>query len=86
MIKDVVIIPPVYISETAKITHSIIGPFATIAEGAVVESSIIRNSIVSDGASVEKALLDGSIVGSNAAVKGGFKRINIGDSSEIDFH
>ena len=84
--KDVVIIPPVYISRTAKIVHSVIGPYATIAEEAVVENSIVRNSIVSDGASVDMALLDGSIVGSNAAVKGGFKRINIGDSSEIDFH
>jgi glucose-1-phosphate thymidylyltransferase len=85
-IQDVVVIPPVYIAETAKIMHSIIGPHATIAENAVVENSIIRNSIVSDGASVDRSLLDGSIVGSNAVVRGGFKRINIGDSSEIDFH
>ena len=84
--KDVVIIPPVYIADTAKIVHSVIGPFATIAEGAIVENSIVRNSIISDGASVDETLLDGSIVGSNAIVKGGFKRINIGDSSEIDFH
>ncbi len=83
---DAVVIPPVYISKTAKIKHSIIGPYATIAENAVVEDSIVRNSIVSDEANVDKALLDGSIVGSNAVVKGAFKRINIGDSSEIDFH
>jgi hypothetical protein len=30
-------------------------------------------------------LLENSIVGSNAVVTGSFKRINIGDSSEIDF-
>jgi glucose-1-phosphate thymidylyltransferase len=84
--RDVVVIPPVYIAESAKIVHSVIGPYATVAAGATVENSIIRNSIVSDGANVDRALLDGSIVGSNAVVRGGFKRINIGDSSEIDFH
>ncbi len=35
---------------------------------------------------VRQALLENSIVGSNAFVTGSFKRINIGDSSEIDFH
>lgn len=83
---DVVIIPPVYVSKTAKITHSVIGPYATIAEGAIVSDSIIRNSIVGDEAQVARALLDNSIIGNNGSVEGSFKRINIGDSSEIEFH
>ena len=83
---DAVIIPPVYISKTAKIKNSVVGPYATIADGAVIEDSIVRNSIISDEANVNKSLLDGSIVGSNAIIKGAFRRINIGDSSEIDFH
>jgi glucose-1-phosphate thymidylyltransferase len=82
----VVIIPPVYISEKAKISHSIIGPYATIADGAVVTDSIIRDSIVSEDAQVYKTLLENSLVGVNALIEGGFKRINIGDSSEIEFH
>ncbi|MBI3766614.1 MAG: nucleotidyl transferase, partial [Ignavibacteriales bacterium] len=83
---DVVIIPPVYVSESANITHSIIGPYATIADGAIVADSIVRNSIVSEEAQVHRALLDDSLVGVNAIVEGAFKRINIGDSSEIEFH
>jgi glucose-1-phosphate thymidylyltransferase len=85
-VDDVVIIPPVYISQKAKIVHSVIGPYATIAEGAVITDSIVRNSIVSEEAQVCKALLEDSIVGSNTIVRGSFNRINIGDSSEIDFH
>ncbi|HZY09735.1 MAG TPA: sugar phosphate nucleotidyltransferase [Bacteroidota bacterium] len=81
-----VIIPPVYISAQAKVTNSIIGPYATIAAGAVVSDAIVRNSIVSEEAQVNKTLLDNSIIGNNAIVKGGFRRINIGDSSEIDFY
>jgi glucose-1-phosphate thymidylyltransferase len=85
-IPDVVIIPPVYVSSKAKITNSVIGPFATVADGAVISDSIIRNSIVSEDAEVHKAVLEDSLVGVNALVEGAFKRINIGDSSEIEFH
>jgi glucose-1-phosphate thymidylyltransferase len=81
----VVIIPPVFIDPTAKISYSVIGPYATIAAGVQVEDSIIRNSIVGEEARVNRALLENSIVGTNAYVAGSFKRINIGDSSEIDF-
>lgn len=80
-----VIIPPVYIAPNAQITNSIIGPYATIGDKASVSDSVIRNSIIGDDSQVSGVLLDNSIVGNNADVKGGFKRINAGDSSEIDF-
>ena len=86
LLDGVVIIPPVFISEKSKVTNSIIGPYATISEGAVIVDSIIKNSIVSEDAQVHQALLDNSLVGNNAVVTGKYKRINIGDSSEIEFH
>ncbi|HTP13867.1 MAG TPA: sugar phosphate nucleotidyltransferase [Bacteroidota bacterium] len=85
-IAGVVVIPPVFVSQEATVRNSIIGPYATIAEGTTVENSIIRNSIVSEGATVSEALLQDSIVGSNALVRGTYKRINIGDSSELEFY
>lgn len=81
-----VVVPPVFVAPDAKITNSVIGPYATIADGASVNDSIVRNTIVSGGAQVSKALLDNSIVGNNAVVRGSYKRINVGDSSEIDFY
>jgi len=78
--------PPVFISPAATVKNSVIGPNTTIAEGATVENSIIRNSIVSEGSTVGDALLEDSIVGSNAVVRGRYKRINIGDSSELEFY
>lgn len=82
---DVVVVPPVFISPKAKVTNSVVGPYATIAEDAVVENAIIRNSIVSEGASVTNTLLEDSIVGNHAIVRGTYMRINIGDSSELEF-
>jgi glucose-1-phosphate thymidylyltransferase len=76
----------VYIAPSAKLTNCIIGPFTTIGDNAVIGESIIRNSIISEDAQVHKALLDNSIVGNGAIVRGNYKRINVGGSSEIDFY
>ncbi|MBI3586504.1 MAG: NTP transferase domain-containing protein [Ignavibacteriales bacterium] len=83
---DLVIQPPVYISPKANVKNSIIGPYATVAEGVTLEHSIIRNSIISEGATVVNALLEDSIIGNNAVIRGNYKRINIGDSSELEFN
>lgn len=80
---DAVIVPPVYIAPNARIERSIIGPYATIADGACVTDSVVRDSIISDGATVAFSLLEKSIIGNNAIVKGDFTRMNVGDSSEI---
>ncbi len=84
--KDVVAQPPLYISPNATVVNSVLGPYATIADGAIIENSVIRNSIINEGARVSNALLEDSIVGSNAHITGSFKRINIGDSSELEFY
>jgi glucose-1-phosphate thymidylyltransferase len=82
---DIVIQPPVFVSKKATVRNSVLGPYATIADDAVVENAIIRNSIVSEGAHVTGTLLEDSIVGNNAIVRGTYKRVNIGDSSELEF-
>jgi len=84
-INDVVIIPPVYISPTCEITKSVIGPYATISDGSKISESIIRNSIIGDDARVYRALLEDSLIGNNSVVGGSYKRVNAGDSSEIEF-
>ncbi|NJD23579.1 MAG: nucleotidyl transferase [Melioribacter sp.] len=85
-VENVVINDPVFISENALIKNSVIGPFTTISDNCEITDSIIRNSIVSSGAKIEKAMLENSIIGSNAIVKSNFKKLNTGDSSEIEFN
>jgi len=80
-----IIIDPVHIGENVKIESSVIGPFVSVAKNSKITRSIIRNSIVGESAVVEDGLLDSSLIGDNAVVKGNFKRLNVGDSSEINF-
>ena len=83
---NVVVNDPVFISESAVVKNSVIGPFTTISDNCIVADSVIKNSILSPGSIVEKSMLDNSIIGSNAVVKGSFKKLNAGDSSEIEFY
>lgn len=85
-IPSVVLIPPVFIGENCKIENSIVGPFATISDGAKISESIIKNSIIGNDAEVKRALLENSIIGNKSTVNGNYKRINTGDSSELDFY
>ena len=85
-LENVIVIDPVFVAENAVVTNSVIGPYTTISENCEITESIIRNSIVSSGAKIEKVLLENSIIGSNAIVKSNFKKLNTGDSSEIEFN
>ncbi|MCE7935448.1 MAG: nucleotidyl transferase [Chlorobi bacterium CHB2] len=79
-----IINPPVHIAPGARVRNSIIGPFATVAEGAVVGNAMIENSIIGENATVEGVALADSIIGPEAEVKGEPRRVNIGASSELN--
>lgn len=83
--EDSIIIPPCYIDKDCVIVRSVIGPYASIAKGAVVKDSIIRDSIISYGANVSNSLLDESIIGNETELSGRFHKLNIGNSSQIDY-
>ena len=84
-IPGVVINPPVFIHPNAKIKNSVIGPNTTIGENAVISDSIVVNSIIGSEAKVDASLLSESIIGNGAFISGRFRKINVGDMTEIDF-
>lgn len=81
--ENTVLIPPVYIAPTARVQQSIIGPYVSVAEGAVITRSVVRNSIINQGAEVSDILLTDSIIGERAGVGGNYTRLNVGDSSQM---
>jgi len=82
-ITDSVIVPPVYIAPDAQISRSIIGPNVSISAGVVIEDSIVRESIISEKTQIKTSALTDSVIGSNVSVSGVFRRLNVGDSSEV---
>ncbi len=83
--KRLKVIAPVYIPNSAEIIDSIIGPNVSVGEYVKIKNSIIRNSIINNNAIIENSILNNSIIGQHAIVRGSFKRLNVGDSSIIEF-
>ena len=83
-IDSVVIIAPVYISETAIIKNSVIGPFVSIGDNCKIFDSVIKNSIINKNSKVDKMVLTDSIIGADAKVKGSQHKLNVGDSLEFE--
>ena len=78
-----VIHAPVSIAPTAVIENCILGPHASIAAGARLKNAVVRDSIINENAIVEDILIESSVVGESAIVRGAFKRLNVGHSSEL---
>jgi glucose-1-phosphate thymidylyltransferase len=76
---------PVVVGEGAVIENSIVGPHVSVAAGARLINAVVRDSIINEDARVEDILIEGSVVGSGSRVRGGFRRVNVGDSSEVSF-
>jgi glucose-1-phosphate thymidylyltransferase len=84
-IQGSVVKSPTYISASAQVHNSIVGPNVSVAAGAVISNSIVEDSIIGERAEVMDCLLQGSLVGDSAVVQGKFSQLNVGDSSEVKF-
>jgi glucose-1-phosphate thymidylyltransferase len=82
--KNTIILAPVYISDTARISTSIIGPNVSIGDGAKIENALIQDSIINKDASIRNISLAESIIGENACIKGQLKKLSVSDSSVIE--
>jgi glucose-1-phosphate thymidylyltransferase len=80
-----VIIEPVSIDDDVVIKNSVIGPHVSVANGCLIDRSIVSDSIIGSGTSISNVNLRSSIVGDNASVKGKTNSLNVGDSSSIEF-
>ena len=78
-----IIHPPVALADDAVVENAVIGPHVTVAAGAQLRNAVIRDTIINENATVEDTLLEASVVGENAVVQGRFRRISVGDSSEV---
>ena len=84
---QVKVIDPSFIDATAKISNSIIGPYASIGANCKIENSQIAESIVEAGCEIKDAALSRSLIGKQARVKargdGHVMQLNISDTSSV---
>jgi glucose-1-phosphate thymidylyltransferase len=79
------VIPPVSVAPTARVRHSVIGPYVSLGANTRVENCVLRDCIVGEGSELRDVALRNSLIGNNATVHGGVRSVNVGDASEIRF-
>ena len=80
-----IIIDPVFIGNNAYIENSVIGPNVSIADNSHIVKSIIEDSIIDNDSKLIGIKLKNSTIGEKVLLTGKFKKLNIGDYSEINF-
>ncbi len=84
---NVKIVEPVAIHESAEISNSTIGPYASIGASCKIENSQIAESILEAECEINDAALNRSLIGKQAKVKGRgdghVMQLNVGDTSSI---
>lgn len=75
------IVPPVYIHPTAKISHSVIGPYVSIAKDCCVENVVMHNTVLDEDTMVTQIVLSDSLLGRHVQVDGSAEHLNLGDNS-----
>jgi glucose-1-phosphate thymidylyltransferase len=80
-----IIIPPVSIGRSCRISNSIVGPHVTIGNNARISNTILKDSIIGNYASLNEVVLQKSVIGNDTAITGLKQSLNIGDNTEIDF-
>lgn len=84
-IEGSVVKSPTYVSPSAQVYNSILGPNVSVADEAIIRNSIVEDSIIGERAEVTNCLLKSCLVGDNALVQGKYTQLSVGDSSEIKF-
>jgi len=75
------IIQPCFIGNNVKINRSIIGPYASIGNGCVIENSVIGNSIIQQNTEIKNAVIDNAMIGAFAKYTGSVKDLSLSDYS-----
>ena len=82
--ENTIIIPPVSIGAGCEIRNSIIGPHVSIGEKALIQYSIVKESMIGSFAKLYDVVLHDSLIGCDTKIKGETRTLNIGDDTEID--
>jgi len=77
------IIQPCFIGEGVVLKNSVVGPFASIGKGTIIEASTVKNSIIQTHATIKNAILDNAMIGNHAHFDGKFTNVSIGDYSQL---
>jgi glucose-1-phosphate thymidylyltransferase len=82
-LRGALLVPPVHIGRGVVSENCVLGPHASIGDGATMRNCVVRNSVISESCRIEDCVLDGCILGREAGVRGRAASLSIGDCSTL---
>lgn len=82
-IENSTIIQPSLIGKNVVIKNAIVGPYASIGEGCVIEKSVIENCIIQSNTKIKHAVINNAMLGSYVVYNGEQKDLSIGDYTTV---
>jgi len=83
-LEDSLIIPPVNLHPSAQIHKSTIGPHVSLGEGAVINNSMIKDTIIGSQTTITNCKLETSLIGHRVTVSNLAGNFNLGDDSKAE--
>lgn len=83
-LENAVIVQPCFIGKNVSIKNSVVGPYASLGEGCVVQNSVLSNSIVQKQTQLANANITNSMVGNYAKYTGKQDDLSISDYSVME--
>ena len=83
IIENSVVIQPSFIDDDVVIRNSVVGPYASIGKGTLIENSVVKNSIVQGKSVLKNKLIHNSMLGNSVKLEGRMEDWSIGDHNVI---
>ena len=80
-IENSTIIEPCFIGENVVVRNSVVGPYASLEQGAAVENAIVSHSIVGENSSVKNSVIKNSLLGNHVNCQSKAEELSLGDYS-----
>ncbi len=77
--ENALIIQPSFIAKNVVIKHSVVGPYASIGEGTIIENAVVSNCIVQTNSKLKNAVINNAMIGNFVEYVGEAKDLSIGD-------
>jgi glucose-1-phosphate thymidylyltransferase len=78
------IIQPCFVGKNVVLKDSTIGPYVSVGDNTIIESSTVKNSLIQSHTSIKNATLVEAMIGNHATFNGNFSKISIGDYSVLE--
>jgi glucose-1-phosphate thymidylyltransferase len=75
------IIEPCFIGENVIVRNAVVGPYASLEKGSIVENAIVSHSIVGDHSTVKNSVIKNSLLGNYVNCQSKAEELSLGDYS-----